>query len=60
LRNGSTSTLGLREAARFAKDQRARLRIIHIVDEAVMSQYPEAVDIRGRMLETFMNDGKRP
>jgi nucleotide-binding universal stress UspA family protein len=28
------SALGLREAVRFAKDQRARLRIIHIVDES--------------------------
>ena len=53
------STLGLREAVRFAKDQRARLRIIHVVDEAVLSQYPEAIDITGQMLDTFMNDGKK-
>jgi nucleotide-binding universal stress UspA family protein len=53
------STLGLREAARFAKDQRARLRIIHIVDEAVLSQYPEAVGMTGQMPVTFINDGKK-
>ena len=55
----AASMLGLREAVRFAKDQRARLRIIHIVDEAVLSQYPEAVDATGIMLETFINDGKK-
>jgi nucleotide-binding universal stress UspA family protein len=53
------SALGLREAVRFAKDQRARLRIIHIVDEAVLSQYPESVDITGRMLEMFLKDGEK-
>lgn len=55
----SASTLGLREAVRFAKDQHARLRIIHVVDEAVLSQYPEAVDSTGRLLETFIDDGKK-
>ncbi len=55
----SASMLGLREAVRLAKDQHARLRIIHIVDEAVLTQYPEAVDVTGQMLETFINDGKK-
>jgi len=53
------SALGLLEAVRFAKDQRARLRIIHIVDEAVLSQYPESVDITGQMLETFIKGGEK-
>jgi nucleotide-binding universal stress UspA family protein len=53
------SALGLREAVRFAKDQHARLRIIHIVDESVLTQYPESVDITEQMLETFINDGEK-
>ncbi len=36
----AVSALGLLEAVRFAKDQRARLRIVHIVDESVLIQYP--------------------
>ena len=53
------SMLGLREAVRFAKDQRAHLRIIHVVDEAVLAQYPELVDTSGRLLEAFIKDGKK-
>ena len=53
------SAAGLLEAVRFAKDQRARLRIVHIVDESVLIQYPESVDITGKMLETFVSDGKK-
>ena len=33
-----TSTLGLKEAIRLAKDQRASLRIVHVVDETVITQ----------------------
>ena len=33
-----TSTLGLQEAIRIAIDQRAKLRIIHVVDELVVAQ----------------------
>ncbi len=55
----SASMQGLREAVRFAKDQKARLRIIHVIDEAVLAQYPEATDATGRLLETFINDGKK-
>jgi nucleotide-binding universal stress UspA family protein len=55
----AVSALGLLEAVRFAKDQRARLRIVHIVDESALAQYPESVDISGQMLETFVKDGEK-
>jgi nucleotide-binding universal stress UspA family protein len=55
----AVSVQGLLEAVRFAKDQRARLRIIHIVDESVLVQYPESVDITGKMLDTFVNAGEK-
>jgi nucleotide-binding universal stress UspA family protein len=53
------STQGLREALRLARDQKARLRIVHIVDEAALAQYPEAIDATGQILDTFINDGKK-
>ena len=53
------STQGLREALRLAKDQKAKLRIVHIVDEAALAQYPEAVDATGEILDTFINGGKK-
>jgi len=53
------STQGLREALRFAKDQSAKVRIVHIVDEAALAQYPEAIDATGQILDTFINGGKK-
>jgi nucleotide-binding universal stress UspA family protein len=53
------STQGLREALRFAKDQNAKVRIVHIVDEAALAQYPEAIDATGQILDTFINGGKK-
>ena len=55
----AVSALGLLEAVRLAKDQRARLRIVHIVDESVLIQYPESVDITGQMLDSFVNEGEK-
>lgn len=55
----AASILGLQEAVRFAMDQRAHLRIIHVVDEAVLAQYPDLEDTTGQLLETFINDGKK-
>jgi nucleotide-binding universal stress UspA family protein len=37
----STSELALREAIKLAKQQQARLRLVHVVDEARMAMYPE-------------------
>lgn len=56
---GSASIQGLQQAVRFAKDQKARLRIIHVVDEAVLAQYPEAMDATGGLLDAFVNEGKK-
>jgi len=53
------STQGLREALRFAKVQNAKVRIVHIVDEAALAQYPEAIDATGQILDTFINGGKK-
>ena len=53
------STQGLREALRLARDQKARLRIVHIVDESALAQYPEAIDATGQILDTFIDDGKK-
>ena len=55
----AVSALGLLEAVRLAKDQRASLRIVHIVDESTLIQYPESVDITGKMLDTFVNEGEK-
>ena len=56
---GLASKLGLQEAVRFAKDQKARLRIAYVVDKGVLSQDPEAMETTGRLLETIINDGKK-
>ncbi|MEO7727926.1 MAG: universal stress protein [Burkholderiales bacterium] len=55
----AASAQGLLEAVRFAKDQRARLRIVHIVDESVLIQYQESADITGKLLDTFVKDGEK-
>jgi nucleotide-binding universal stress UspA family protein len=42
-----TAARGLREAARLAKDQRARVRLVHIVDETMVLGLGEAgIDLR--------------
>jgi nucleotide-binding universal stress UspA family protein len=50
---GLASKLGLQEAVRFAKDQKARLRIAYVVDKGVLSQDTEAMKTTGRLLETI-------
>ena len=55
----AVSIMGLQQAVRFAKDQRAHLRIIHVIDEAVLAEYPDLVDTTGQLLETFVDDGKK-
>ena len=37
-----TANRGLVEAIKLAKDQKAALRLLHVVDQAVLVQYPEA------------------
>lgn len=55
----ATSAQGLLEAVRLAKDQGARLRIVHIVDESALIQFPEAVDFSGEVLKSFVADGEK-
>jgi nucleotide-binding universal stress UspA family protein len=57
--SSAVSALGLLEAVRFAKDQSARLRIVHIVDESALYRYGETADISGKMLEAFVKDGEK-
>src|SRR5688500_14536226 len=47
----AVSLMGLQQAVRFAKDQRAHLRIIHVIDEAVLAEYPDLVDTTGQRSE---------
>lgn len=55
----SASNAGLREALKLAKDQRARLRLLHIVDELVVFNTPEAGFNIESILESMRLAGKR-
>jgi len=54
-----TSTLGLQEAIRIAIDQRAKLRIIHVVDELVVAQNFDGYLNTGDLLDTLREAGKK-
>ena len=54
-----TSTLGLQEAIRIAIDQRARLRIIHVVDELVVAQNFDGYFNTGDLLDALRDAGKK-
>ncbi len=54
-----TSTLGLQEAVRVAIDQRARLRLISVVDEFVIAQNIESLINAGNLLDALRAAGKR-
>jgi nucleotide-binding universal stress UspA family protein len=53
-----TSTLGLAQAVRLAKNQGARLRIIHVVDESVLTQFPDVMTGTGDLINRLINDGR--
>lgn len=54
-----TSNAGLKEALRLAKDQRARLRLLHVVDELIIFNTPEtAVNIEP-IIEELKRGGTR-
>ncbi len=55
----SASTAGLEQAVEFARDQKAKLRIIHIVDETVLAEYPEMIGDTAQLIETMISDGKK-
>jgi nucleotide-binding universal stress UspA family protein len=54
-----TSTLGLQEAVRLAKTCRARLRILHAVDESVLTMNPEALAGSGELIDDLVDSGKK-
>ncbi|HUI99759.1 MAG TPA: universal stress protein [Usitatibacter sp.] len=55
----AASARGLREAIRLAKDQRARIRVVHVVDESMAIGFAESgVDLEP-MLEGLVAKGKR-
>lgn len=54
-----TSEMGLKEAIRLAKNQKATLRLIHVVDELVVMPSTEGAIYLGDMLEGLREAGKR-
>ena len=54
-----TSTLGLQEAIRITIDQRARLRLVHVVDELVVTQNFEGYLNAGDLIDALRDAGKK-
>lgn len=54
-----TATLGLQEAIRLAIDQRAKLRIIHVVDELLVAQNFEGYLNAGELIDSLEDAGKK-
>ena len=54
-----TSTLGLQEAIRIALDQRARLRLVSVVDEYVIAQNFEGLINAGDMIDALRESGQK-
>ncbi len=55
----STSNLGIREALKLAKDQGARLRLVHVVDELVIMSSPDAVVPVGDIVGVLREAGRK-
>jgi nucleotide-binding universal stress UspA family protein len=54
-----TSTLGLQEAIRLARDSEAVLRLIHVVDEFVAIQNDAYMPGAGALLEGMVDSGRQ-
>lgn len=54
-----TSKAGLKEAVRLAKDQRAKLRLLHVIDELIVFNTPETGVNIEPILEELKRGGKR-
>jgi nucleotide-binding universal stress UspA family protein len=54
-----TSTLGLQEAIRIAIDQRARLRLLSVVDESIVTQNFEGMLNAGDVIDAIRDSGER-
>lgn len=55
----SASNAGLKEALRLAKDQHAKLRLLHIVDELVVFNTPEAGFNIQSVIESMRRSGQQ-
>lgn len=53
-----TSTAGLQEAVRLAKDHRAKLRLLHVVDESALTMSPEGMSGTDELISAFIAGGK--
>jgi len=54
-----TSTAGLKEALKLAKNQRARLRLLHAVNEMIIFNTPESSINIARLAKALERGGKR-
>lgn len=54
-----TSTLGLEEAVQLAKEHRAKLRIVHVVDESVLTLDVGSMNLLANLSDGFVASGKR-
>lgn len=54
-----TSTRGLQEAVELAKSQGAVLRLMHVVDESVLTLNPEAIVGTGELVDDIVKAGKQ-
>jgi nucleotide-binding universal stress UspA family protein len=54
-----TSNLGIREALKLAREQKSRLRLVHVVDELVIMSSPDAIipvdDVIGSLRDAGKN-----
>jgi nucleotide-binding universal stress UspA family protein len=55
----STSNLGIREAMKLARDQHARLRLVHVVDELVLIPSPDVVAPVGDVVGILRDAGMK-
>ncbi len=55
----STSNLGIREALKLARDQGAKLRLVHVVDELVIMSSPDAVVPVGDIVGVLRDAGRK-
>lgn len=53
------SNLGLEEAVQLAKDQHAKLRIVHVVDESVLALNLGTLNLLGNLSDGFIASGKK-
>ena len=54
-----TATRGLKEAVQLAKDHKAKLRLMHVVDESVLTLYPEAMGGTGELIDSLIDAGRQ-